>query len=171
MFKFMKEKTEIMNQTFLLLGGNLGERFTLIEKAKNLLKEKLGKVVRVSSFYETEPWGFEANKNFLNQVILVETAHLPEEVLNICLSVENELGRERTSDSYSSRTMDIDILFFNNEVIKTKKLIIPHPRLHERRFTLEPLTEIAPDYVHPVLKKTVQEILQQCNDDSEVKKL
>ena len=160
-----------MNNTYLLLGGNLGERFTLIEKAKNLLREKLGSIIKASSFYETEPWGFEADKNFLNQVILVETGHSAEKVLDICLSIETELGRERKSDSYSSRTMDIDILFFNDEVIKSKDLTVPHPKLHQRRFTLEPLAEIASGYFHPALKKTILELLQQCKDDSEVKKL
>ena len=160
-----------MNKVYLLLGGNLGERFSLITKAKYLINEQIGEVIKESSLYETEPWGFEASQSFLNQVIKVNTDLQAQSILKICLEIESELGRERNSTQYSSRTMDIDILFYNDDIINANDLVIPHPRLHERRFTLEPLSEIIPDFIHPKLDKPIKQLLLECKDDSEVHKL
>jgi len=159
-----------MNQVYLLIGGNLHDRFELIAKAKKSISEKIGTIAKESSIYETAPWGFTAEQNFLNQVILLNTDLSAHKVLKLCLEIEMDLGRERLLKGYQSRTMDIDILFYNDEIIYDKQLIIPHERLHQRRFTLEPLVEIAPNYIHPLLKKTLSEILKDCKDDSEVKK-
>lgn len=159
------------NQIYLLTGGNLGDRHGLLERAKKKIVEKIGKVVKESSIYETTPWGFNSEQDFLNQVLYVSTDLPSKEVLNKCFEIENELGRVRQSEQYSSRTIDIDILFYNDEIIHEQELIIPHERLHKRRFTLEPLVEIAPNLIHPVIKKSISEILKECNDKSEVLKL
>lgn len=161
----------MFNEVYLLTGGNSGDRFKLLEQAKSDISEKIGKIKNESSIYETAPWGFKAEQNFLNQVVEVSTKLTPQKVLEFCLEIENELGRERKSGHYESRTMDIDILFYNDEIINEPGLIIPHPKLHLRRFTLVPLTETEPDFVHPVLKKTLAVLLENCNDNSKVQKL
>ena len=160
-----------MNQIYLLTGGNLGDRYSLLERAKKIIVEKIGEIIKESSIYETMPWGFNSEQNFLNQVFNVSTDLSPKEILNKCFEIEKELGRVRQSEQYSSRTIDIDILFYNDEIIHEQELIIPHERLHKRRFTLEPLVEIAPDLIHPVIKKSLSDILKECNDTSEVRKL
>ncbi|MFC2152516.1 2-amino-4-hydroxy-6-hydroxymethyldihydropteridine diphosphokinase [Bacteroidota bacterium] len=160
-----------MNKVFLLLGGNLGNRFKLLEQAKKSIKVEIGIIKLESSIYETTPWKFVADQDFLNQVIQINTNLKPYEVLNKCLKIEKDLGRERKSDQYESRIIDIDILFFNYETISEKDLVIPHPRLHERRFTLEPLAEIAPEFVHPFFNQKIKSLLKECKDDSMVKKL
>ena len=160
-----------MNKVYLLIGGNLGDRLSLLDQSKNEIKNKLGEVIKESSIYETVPWGFIADQNFLNQVIIIKTNFSSSDVLDICLNIENLLGRKRNSNGYQSRTMDIDILFYNDEIIQEKDLIIPHEKLHQRRFTLEPLVEITPDYVHPKLKMTVLDLLNNCEDNSQVIKL
>ncbi len=160
----------IMNQVYLLTGSNLGDRYSLLERAKKIIVDKIGEIIKESSIYETAPWGFESEQDFLNQVIIITTEYLPGEVLQRCQEIEKELGRNRKSEQYSSRTMDIDILFYNDEIIHEQELIIPHERLHERRFTLEPLVEIAPDLIHPVIKKSISDILKECEDKSEVLK-
>jgi len=160
-----------MNKVFLLLGGNLGDRIKLLHSAKQLIQYKIGNIEKESSIYESLPWGFEAEQNFLNQVAIINTNLSAQKVLKFCQEIENDLGRKRYSDHYESRTMDIDILFYNDEIINDKNLIVPHPKLHQRRFTLEPLVEISPEYVHPVLKKRLQVILNDCKDNSEVTRL
>lgn len=160
-----------MNQVYLLTGGNLGDRYSLLERAKKIIVEKIGKIVKESSIYETTPWGFNSEQDFLNQVLIVSTDLSPKKVLNKCFEIEKELGRVRQSEQYSSRTIDIDILFYNDEIIHEQELIIPHERLHERRFTMEPLVEISPEYTHPKLNKTLSELLAECEDVSEVRKL
>ena len=160
-----------MNRVALLIGGNQGDRQALIEHATVLIRERIGAVVAVSGIYETEPWGDfgdDRPQNFLNRALLVETTLSAHEVLHEALAIEADLGRSRSSrDSrlsrasrlYHSRPMDIDIIFFNEEVVDTPDLIVPHPRMHLRRFVLEPLNEIMPEYRHPLLGKTVKELL------------
>lgn len=159
------------NQIYLLTGGNLGDRYGLLERAKKKIVEKIGEIIKESSIYETAPWGFNSEQDFLNQVFNVSTDLSPKELLNKCFEIENELGRVRQLEQYSSRTIDIDILFYNDEIIHEQELIIPHERLHKRRFTLEPLVEISPEYAHPKLNKTLSELLAECKDVSEVRKL
>ena len=162
-----------MNKVALLIGGNQGDRRALIKQATELIRQRIGSVVAVSSDYETAPWGTfdeEAPQKFLNRALLVETPLSAHEVLEEALLIEAILGRMRPSLStfnfqlstrkYSSRPRDIDLIFFNDEVIDTPDLQIPHPRMHLRRFVLEPLAEIMPDYRHPVLGKTIMELFQ-----------
>lgn len=160
-----------MNKVYLLIGGNLNDRFKLLEIANKKISEKIGPVLKVSSVYETAPWGFEAEQNFLNQVLVVSTELSPRVLLSKCLDIESEMGRVRVPGQYASRTMDVDILFFNGEIINEKDLIIPHERLHQRKFTLEPLVELDPDFVHPVFKKSLTKLLLECEDNSEVVRL
>ena len=157
-----------MNKVYLLTGGNMGDRMANIRTARAHIINSIGKILLESSVYESEPWGFKAEQSFLNQVLLVETDLLPLELLEKCQQIENTMERVRASDQYISRTMDIDILFYNSEIIELPQLVIPHNRLHERKFTLEPLNEIAPDFVHPKLNKKVAELLLSCNDSSKV---
>ena len=146
---------------YLLLGSNQGNRLELLRKACECLQQLDIKIVKCSSVYESEPWGFEAEQNFLNQVLQVSTALSPQELLQKAQQVEEQLGRVRTANSgYASRTIDVDILFYGSEVVSTPTLTIPHPLLHLRQFTLIPLAEIAPDFVHPILKKTIEQLKQ-----------
>jgi 2-amino-4-hydroxy-6-hydroxymethyldihydropteridine diphosphokinase len=159
-----------MNVAYLLLGGNLGKRVENLSLAQKFLTNEGLNILTASSIFETAPWGMNSTTYFLNKVIGVECNLSVMELLNTCLKVEKMMGRQRSSEHYQSRIIDIDILFFNDEVILTEELKVPHPRLHERRFVLVPLSEIAPKFVHPVLKKTTEELLQICKDQLEVKK-
>ncbi len=159
------------NSIYLLIGGNLEDRRKLINLAQKEIQKEIGRIQKESSVYETAAWGFESENNFLNQVLIISTEFSPTQVLEKCLKIESQLGRIRKSGQYASRTIDIDILFYNDEIIDLLDLKIPHIQLHNRRFTLEPLVEIAPDFIHPVMKKTMKELLQDCCDHSEVKKL
>ncbi len=149
-------------KVFILLGSNEGDRILFLKKAIQEL-ESLGKLIQVSSIYETEPWGKMEQANFLNCVLEMQTTLSAENLLTQILSIENFLGRERKT-KWQARTIDIDILYFGDEVIQTEHLQVPHPFLHQRRFTLVPLVEIAPDFLHPILKKTNQELLNECKD-------
>ena len=134
----------MMHEVYLGLGSNLGDRHALMEKAITLIGERIGKVVRQSSFIETEPWGFESDNRFLNAVILVETEHTPREVLTLTQQIEREMGRTRKSGSagYADRPMDIDILIYDDLEINEPDLKIPHPLMHEREFVMIPLREV-----------------------------
>lgn len=153
-----------MHKITILLGSNQGNRKDLILRAMQLLETKLGKCQKVSYIYESEAWGFEAETAFLNQVLVFESSLNPQEILQIGLDIEKKLGRIRNTEGYKSRTMDIDLLFYDNNVIEEADLHIPHPRLHLRRFTLEPLVELCPDFIHPKLKKSMHELLTACTD-------
>ena len=156
----------------LLLGGNQGDRVYLMRQAREQLAQCAGKIARQSALYESEPWGFVSSGRFINQVVEIETALSPLQLLSVTQQIEKNLGREKPAGvRYASRTMDIDILFFGREIIRTPGLIIPHPRLHERRFTLLPLCEIMPEMEHPVLKKTIRTLLQECADAGFSRKL
>src|SRR4030043_595504 len=156
---------------FLGLGTNLGDREENLRKAIAMIGESIGTVVLCSSVYETEPWGFQSENEFLNAVIKVKTSLKPSGLLGRILMIEAQLGRLREGKGYSSRIIDIDILLYGNEIIKKKGLQIPHPLIQDRRFTLVPLCDIAPEMVHPVLRKTFKELLEECKDESSVKKI
>jgi 2-amino-4-hydroxy-6-hydroxymethyldihydropteridine diphosphokinase len=157
-----------MVQVFLLLGGNLGDRYKTISRAKDLIGVWIGPIHDESSVYESEPWGFDHENKFLNQVVIAETGLSPETVLKSAQNIEQELGRLRdNSETYTGRTIDVDILFFGDLIIDREHLQVPHPLLHERRFTLQPLVEIAPSFTHPVFHKTMQQLLKMCPDDQE----
>ncbi|MDR3134313.1 MAG: 2-amino-4-hydroxy-6-hydroxymethyldihydropteridine diphosphokinase [Prevotellaceae bacterium] len=159
-------------EAVLLLGGNQGDCAGLLRQARGLLSQQAGKIVQQSSLYESEPWGFSSPDWFTNQVVEIETTLSPQQLLSITQQIEKTLGREKPQGArYASRTMDIDILFFDKEIIDTPELIIPHPRLHERLFTLLPLDEIMPDMEHPVLKKTIRALLQACEDAGRIRKI
>ncbi len=156
-----------MTTIYLLLGSNLGDRALLMRTAADRIGEQIGEVTQASALYETAPWGGIEQPAFLNQVLEVSTILAPEEVLRIILEIEHESGRVRY-ERWGARHLDIDVLYFGKTVTDTPRLTVPHPRLHERRFTLVPLTEIAPKFVHPVLEKTNAELLEVCVDEEEV---
>jgi 2-amino-4-hydroxy-6-hydroxymethyldihydropteridine diphosphokinase len=152
---------------YLLLGSNLGDRLRVMHAASDMLEKTVGKITAMSSVYETAPWGVLEQPSFLNQVLELHTTLTPEEILRLVLEIEHELGRVRY-ERWGARVIDIDILFFSSEVLDTARLTVPHPRLHERRFTMIPLVEIIPFFMHPVLKKSLSELLTECEDASEV---
>jgi 2-amino-4-hydroxy-6-hydroxymethyldihydropteridine diphosphokinase len=158
-----------MNSVFLLLGSNLGDRLWFLNEAARHMETDIAPVAEASSVYETQSWGKTGEPDYLNQVILLKTALPAMEVLRKILNIENVLGRHR-DEKWGSRTIDIDILFYDGQIIDEPGLRIPHPQLHKRRFTLEPLAEIAPDFVHPVLKKNILQIKNELNDNLIVKK-
>ncbi|HYE54424.1 MAG TPA: 2-amino-4-hydroxy-6-hydroxymethyldihydropteridine diphosphokinase [Chitinophagaceae bacterium] len=159
-----------MNRTYLLIGGNVGDRFKNLEKARQLVGSKAGKIVQQSALYETAAWGMQDQPAFLNQVLVVDTVLDPEALLDTILGVEKEMGRERL-EKYGPRTIDIDILLFNDLVVETDRLTVPHPQMHQRRFALAPLADVAAATIHPVLKKSIDELLLECPDKLPVKKL
>lgn len=161
-----------MNVVYLLLGSNLGDSKTLFQQAIQMLQSNIGTINDSSSLYESSPWGFSHDNNFINQALKIHTELLPLEILDACLSIEQQLGRTRTySDNYQARTIDIDILLFNSEIVSEKKLVIPHMHLHNRRFALLPLDEIASNQIHPKFGKTIGQLLYSCSDYSDVNKL
>lgn len=157
-----------MHQVYLLLGSNIENREQYLFKATHFLKG-IGEVIKRSSVYETAAWGKLDQSTFLNQAVLLKTKLAANELLDNILLIEVQMGRKRL-EKYGPRTIDIDILFFDEEVIDTARLIVPHPAIEKRRFTLEPLVEIAPSIIHPKLKKTVQLLLKECTDTLEVQK-
>lgn len=159
-----------MAVVFLLLGSNMGNSLDFLDKASKALQEQVGKLIKSSSRYQTAAWGKTDQPDFINQVLKLETGLSPLEVLKTILGIEWQLGRERT-EKWGSRTIDIDILFYDQEVVASSELTIPHPYLQQRAFTLIPLAELEPDFVHPVLKKTVSELLDELESQLEVKKL
>jgi len=156
---------------YLLLGGNLGNREANLKKAIELLNDKIGKVIASSSLYETAAWGKTDQPAFLNQAIALQTNLSALEVLDLALGIEQELGRVR-KDKWGERLIDIDLILFGNEIINIPdKLQVPHPHMQSRKFVMEPLAEIAPDVVHPVLGETILSICRNIDDPLEVKKL
>jgi 2-amino-4-hydroxy-6-hydroxymethyldihydropteridine diphosphokinase len=155
---------------YLLTGSNIGDSFASLQQAKQAIHLKVGEVVSASSIYKTEPWGNKDQQDFLNQVLNVDTSLEPIDVLKTVLQIEQEMGRNRI-EKWGPRIIDIDILFYDELIMETNELKIPHPFLHERRFTLMPLNEIAPELVHPLLNLPVSSLLAQCSDHSVVEKM
>ena len=159
-----------MISVFLLLGSNLGDRHRYLQKAIGHIGIDIAPVVKLSSVYETQSWGKTDEPDYLNQVIMIKTELSPQVVLEKILNIEKILGRKR-EEKWGSRIIDIDILFYGSLVISEPGLNIPHPELHNRRFTLAPLSEIAPDFIHPVLKKNILQLKTELKDSLIVKKL
>ena len=159
-----------MHITYLLLGSNLGNRMKYIASAISEIEIKLGNISRRSSLYQTASWGKHDQPDFINQVIELKTSLEPKDLLSGILGIESDFGRKRI-EKWGSRTIDIDILLYDDQIVNEPELIIPHPYLAFRRFCLMPLCEIAPEYIHPVLKKNIQELLFELSDDLLVKRL
>ncbi len=160
-----------LNRVFLGIGGNLGDRLGNLRRAVELIGERIGRIEKVSSVYLSEPWGFKHAKYFTNIVAELYTDLSADEVLTKAFEIEAELKRTRSGRGYEGRTMDIDILFFNNEILNTERLVVPHPHICQRKFVLLPMAEIAADFVHPQNGKTMQKLAETCTDNGRIRKL
>ncbi|MDA7798083.1 2-amino-4-hydroxy-6-hydroxymethyldihydropteridine diphosphokinase [bacterium] len=152
-----------MSKVYFSIGSNKGNRSGLINEAIDKIDIIIGKVVQKSSIYETKSWGFNSN-NFYNICILLESTLTPELILNKILTIEKDMGRLKTTDQYSDRCIDIDILFFDNRIVNSKSLEIPHPRIQLRKFVLTPMLELTPDLIHPILNKSIRQLELECID-------
>ncbi|TBO43470.1 2-amino-4-hydroxy-6-hydroxymethyldihydropteridine diphosphokinase [Pedobacter kyonggii] len=167
----MLNKALECSTAYLLLGGNLGDREGNLKKAIELLNNKIGNVIAISSLYETAAWGKTDQPAFLNQAVSLQTRLTALEVLDCALSIEQELGRVR-KDKWGERLIDIDLILFGDEIINIPdKLQVPHPHMQDRKFVMEPLAEIAPGVIHPLLGETMLDICRNITDPLEVKKL
>ena len=153
-----------MSKIYLSIGSNKGNRYSQIKEALKLIREDLGEIISISKIYETKSWGFESEK-FLNLCIAIKSELSPDKLLFSINSIEKKIGRKRDSKKVNAREIDIDIIFYSNKIVNQEELIIPHPRLELRNFVLVPLSEIASDFVHPILLKSVKELLECSNDD------
>ena len=158
-----------MNKAYLLTGSNMGDRLSNLTTAIHAITKNCGEIITQSSIYQTAAWGNENQPDFLNQAILIDTRLKPLELLQVLLSIEKKIGRIRNKKN-DPRTIDIDVLFYNDLILDTAELQVPHPRLHLRRFVLVPLNEVAPHLIHPVLHQPIQELLNKCPDKLNVKK-
>jgi deoxyguanosine kinase len=159
---------KIQRITYLSLGTNQGNKIDNLQNAINLIADKVGAIQKISSVYKTASWGFDSN-DFFNTCLKVTTYHPPEKLMSILLNIESELGRKRKETSeYIDRNIDIDILLFDDEIIFSKTLIVPHSKMLERKFVLAPLVEIASNIIHPIEKKHLSICLQNCTDSSEI---
>jgi 2-amino-4-hydroxy-6-hydroxymethyldihydropteridine diphosphokinase len=161
--------TGATNEAYLITGGNIGDRKRFLTDAKNLIEDRCGTIQKASSFYETAAWGKTDQPSYLNQCLLLHTPLSPQALLQELLAIEEMLGRVR-KEKYGARTIDIDILFFNDEVVNQPGLQLPHPQIAHRRFVLECLNELAPGKKHPLLHRTVRQLLADCTDPLAVKK-
>lgn len=163
-----------MNLVYLISGGNIGDKLMNLKEACFLIEREIGPLQKKSMIYETEPWGFEAVNTFFNQAVLVLTEDDPGEVFVKIKKIESHFGRDQHKTSkYESRTIDIDILFFNDVIVNLPdiNLFIPHMKIHLRNFVLIPMNEIAPGHIHPVFNKTINQLLNECKDDKWVKSI
>jgi 2-amino-4-hydroxy-6-hydroxymethyldihydropteridine diphosphokinase len=159
-----------MNQAYLLTGGNEGNRLSHLLQAITNIEKYCGEITAQSSLYESAAWGNTDQPDFLNQTLSLQTRLTGQNLMQTILDIEERMGRKR-AQQYGPRTIDIDILFFNDEIINAPSLVIPHPQIQNRRFTLVPMDELAPGLIHPVLHKSIHQLLQECTDPLDVKKI
>lgn len=161
-----------MNFAVILLGANLGDKQAMFAQVEEMLSQHVGSIVQKSSYYQSGAWGFESNDLFLNQIIVVQTEFSAHDTLLRCQAIESKCGRTRSKIAgYESRLIDIDILYFNNDIVESDDLTIPHPLIQQRRFALVPLVEVLPEYIHPILMKSNAQLLAECPDKGFVDKL
>lgn len=161
----------LKKKAYIGIGSNIGDKTANCKKAIELLKENPQiKVTKISDFYETEPVGYKEQEWFVNCAVEIETDLNPQELILLCQTIESKLGRKRKI-KYGPRIIDLDILLYNNDIIDTTELKIPHPEMHKRSFVLKPLSDIAPDAVHPVLKKTIEKLLNNLTEESAINKI
>ena len=160
-----------MHKVYLGIGGNIGNKQNNFEDVYQKIENELGEIKKASSIYETPPWGFHSNNAFWNSVIEISTLWSPEMLLSKIHFIEKLFGRKRNKEQYSSREMDIDILYFDDLFIESSDLTIPHPKIQQRKFVLVPLNEIAPELIHPLLQLTNLQMLENCKDESVIKKI
>lgn len=158
-----------MNKTYILLGSNMGNSQQQLHVAIKNITQQIGTVTRKSKLYTTAAWGNTNQPNFLNQVIIVQTTKTALQTIEIILGIEKKMGRVRTTKN-APRIIDIDILFFNKEIIAEKVLTVPHPEIQNRLFVLIPLNELSPNFKHPLLQKNIHTLLMSCSDMLDVKK-
>jgi 2-amino-4-hydroxy-6-hydroxymethyldihydropteridine diphosphokinase len=159
-----------MSKVYFSIGSNKGNRSQLINEAIDKIDISIGKVEQKSSIYETQSWGFKSN-NFFNVCLLIESSLSVESIYNKILKIEKDMGRLKSGNKYSDRCIDIDILFVEDIIVNSKNLIIPHPRLHLRKFVLTPMLDLAPDLIHPILNKSIKQLELECDDNDQPKKI
>lgn len=153
-----------MRKIYLSIGSNKGNRYSFIKEALRLIQKDIGEVILISKIYETKSWGFHSD-DFLNLCILIKSELIPAKLIIKLKNLEEKIGRERNNEKIEAREIDIDILFYSDEIVNQKDLIIPHQRLHLRNFVLYPLNDIAADFIHPILLKSVNKLLDECEDN------
>jgi 2-amino-4-hydroxy-6-hydroxymethyldihydropteridine diphosphokinase len=165
--EFGTDRKSEINLTYLSIGSNIGDRIKNLSSSRLAIEKQVGNLVYESKVYETEPWGYKEQGFFLNQVVFVKTYFNPYRLLETCKKIERDMGRS-TNGKWRERIIDIDILYFNNSIVKKNNLLIPHKFLHERKFILKPLNDIAPNFLHPKILKTTSNLLNECRDNSTV---
>ena len=158
-----------MHLAYLLIGSNLGDKTTYLKNAGSYIQQQCGQIVKQSSFYETEPWGFTEQPSFLNQALCIQTELAPAQLMHTLLQIESKMGRTREL-KMGPRIIDLDILQIDQQIIDTPLLQLPHPAMHLRRFALIPMEEIAPQLIHPQFNKTITQLLAECTDQTDVQK-
>ena len=158
-----------MHLAYLLIGSNLGDKTTYLKNAGSYIQQQCGQIVKQSSFYETEPWGFTEQPSFLNQALCIQTELAPAKLMHTLLQIESKMGRTREL-KMGPRIIDLDILQIDQQILDTPLLQLPHPAMHLRRFALIPMEEIAPQLMHPQFNKTIAQLLAECADQTDVQK-
>ena len=159
------------HQAWICLGTNLGDRLTMLDTARERIQGSCGKIILESGIYESRSWGYESENEFYNQCVVLDTRLDPGSLLQELQRIEKEFGREKKNGVYEDRTLDLDILFYDDHIVEQDDLVIPHPHISERMFVLQPLAEISPGKNHPVSGIMVKQLLQQCMDPVKVKRI